>query len=73
MEKDKFLIQLGSRIREIRKQKGMTQEHLSNVSDIEKANLSRIESGSTNPTVLTLHKICNAFGVSVTDLFNRPD
>jgi transcriptional regulator with XRE-family HTH domain len=43
---------------------------LSTVSEIEKANLSRIESGMTNPTVLTLLKICNAFDVKVTDLFN---
>lgn len=71
MEKDKFLIQLGLRIRHIRKQKGMTQQHLSNVSDIEKANLSRIESGITNPTVLTLLKISNAFDVTVIDLFDH--
>lgn len=73
MEKNLFLIQLGSRIRQIRKQKGMTQQHLSTASEIEKANLSRIESGMTNPTVLTLHKICNAFGVTVVDLFDHRD
>lgn len=73
MEKNLFLIQLGTRIRQIRKQKGMTQQHLSSASEIEKANLSRIESGMTNPTVLTLHKICNAFGVTVVDLFNHPE
>jgi len=70
MEKNIFLIQLGSRIRKIRKQKGMTQQHLSTASEIEKANLSRIESGMTNPTVLTLLKICNAFDVKVIDLFS---
>ena len=73
MEKNLFLIQLGSRIRKIRKQKGMTQQHLSSASEIEKANLSRIETGMTNPTVLTLLKICNAFEVKVTDLFNYTD
>ena len=73
MERNIFLIQLGSRIRKIRKQKGMTQQYLSTVSEIEKANLSRIESGMTNPTVLTLLKICNAFEVRVTDLFNPQD
>ena len=73
MERNIFLIQLGTRIRKIRKQKGMTQQHLSNVSEIEKANLSRIETGMTNPTVLTLLKICNAFEVTVTDLFNHTE
>ena len=69
MEKNIFLVRLGSRIRQIRKQKGMTQQQLSEISEIEKANLSRIESGMTNPTILTLHKICSAFGVGVIELF----
>jgi transcriptional regulator with XRE-family HTH domain len=38
--------------------------------EIEKANLSRIESGITNPTVLTLFKMSKAMEVGITDFFN---
>jgi transcriptional regulator with XRE-family HTH domain len=70
MERNKFLISLGSQIRIIRKQKKLTQQSLSAMCEIEKANLSRIESGITNPTVLTLFKMSKAMEVGITDFFN---
>ena len=70
MERNKFLISLGSQIRIIRKQKKLTQQSLSDICEIEKANLSRIESGITNPTVLTLFKMSKALNVGITDFFN---
>jgi len=70
MERNEFLISLGSRIREIRKQKKMTQEQLANVCEFEKANLSRIESGLTNPTILTLLKMSRALEVRLSDFFD---
>jgi transcriptional regulator with XRE-family HTH domain len=69
MERNKFLISLGSQIRFIRKQKKLTQQSLSAMCEIEKANLSRIESGITNPTVLTLFKMSKAMEVGITDFF----
>jgi transcriptional regulator with XRE-family HTH domain len=69
MERDEFLIFLGSRIREIRKQKKITQEKLSDLCEFEKANLSRIETGLTNPTVLTLFKMSKALQVDLTEFF----
>jgi len=70
MERNEFLISLGSRIREIRKQKKITQEHLSNLCEFEKANLSRIESGKTNPTILTLRKMSQALDINLIDFFD---
>ena len=70
MERNVFLISLGTRIRVIRKQRSMTQQHLSNLCEIEKANLSRIESGKTNPTILTLLKLSKSLDTQLTDFFN---
>ncbi len=70
MEKNEFLTSLGLRIREIRKQKKLTQEQLAKICNIEKANLSRIESGITNPTVLTLQKMSKALEVQINTFFN---
>jgi transcriptional regulator with XRE-family HTH domain len=70
MEKNQFLISLGTRIRIIRKEKRMTQQHLSDLCEIEKANLSRIESGKTNPTILTLLKLSRSLDTDLNNFFN---
>jgi transcriptional regulator with XRE-family HTH domain len=63
------LSKLGSRIREIRMAKNMTQNELANQCNFEKANLSRIESGRTNVTLRSLHRICKALEVDIAKLF----
>jgi len=64
-----FLVLLGSRIKRIRAEKNMTQFKLAAMCDFEKASMSRIESGKTNTTVLTLLKISAALDVHVSELF----
>ena len=68
MSEIKFLTTLGARIREVRKEKDITQTRLAEICEIEKANMSRIESGQTNVTVLTLLKISNALNTPIADL-----
>jgi len=65
----KFLIALGRKIKEIRTKKGLSQTFLASKCNFEKASMSRIESGKTNVTVLTLKKICSALDIEVIDLF----
>lgn len=38
--------------------------------NFEKGNLSRIEAGRTNPTLMTLYKISQALEIKVTDLID---
>ena len=64
-----FLITLGKRIKKIRSQKNITQFKLAALCDFEKASMSRIESGKTNTTVLTLRKISQALEVPMSDFF----
>ena len=65
----RFLSRLGARIKEMRSKKGYSQTYLVNHCNFEKASMSRIESGKTNITVLTLKKISKALEVEMTDLF----
>jgi transcriptional regulator with XRE-family HTH domain len=51
---------LGRRINELRESKGITQQDLAAVCNFEKANLSRLEAGRTNPNIVTLYQICQA-------------
>lgn len=59
---------IGNRIRELRESKGISQQNLAAVCNFEKANLSRIEAGRTNPTVSTLYKISQALGITISEL-----
>lgn len=65
----KFLVSLGARIKELRIEKNMTQNELAIQCNFEKASMSRIESGKTNVTVLTLRKISKALEVDVAEFF----
>ena len=63
-----YLIKLGHTIRTTRKSKGLTQQNIAALCDSEKANLSRIESGKTNSTIITLKKIAYVLQIPVADL-----
>lgn len=67
-EDREILKRIGKRIAEIRKEKGMTQQELASICNYEKSNMSRIEAGGTNMTILTLQKIAIALKVDLLDL-----
>ena len=54
---------LGQRLQQQRLQKGLTQPELARRTGIAQANLSNIEKGKRDPSLLTLRKICFALGV----------
>ncbi len=62
-------VQLGMRIRYLRKQKGMSQEDLALESEINKNYLSDLERGVRNPTLQIIEKIATALGVDLSTLF----
>ena len=63
-----FLIGLGKRIVEIRKNKKISQLELAYAIGMEKPNLRQIEKGKRNPTIKTLLLVAEGLGVSVIDL-----
>lgn len=71
MPQTKILIEIGARIKAIRKEKKLTQSDLANLCDFEKATMSRIESGQTNVTIFTLFKISNALNIHISELFKN--
>ena len=64
-----ILIQLGMRIRYLRKQKKMSQLDLSIESDINRNYISDLEKGRRNPTILVLNKIAVALEIDLETLF----
>ena len=59
---------IGIRIRRIRKEKGLTQQKLAELSDQEPSNISHIERGATKLSLPTIVNIANALEVTVDDL-----
>lgn len=62
-----FLRNIGLNIARLRKAKGLSQNDLGAIIDMENTNLSAIENGRQNPTALTLKKIADALGCEVKD------
>lgn len=60
---------LGARIKELRKEKGYTQQQLAELIDIDSKHLSKIEVGSSYPSLYNLEKITKALNIKMQDLF----
>lgn len=63
--------QLGSCIRDLRLQTGLSQVEFGERCGFYQTYLSRIENGKANPTVNALEVIANGLGITVFDLFDR--
>ena len=70
MDKNELLKSVGKRIQELRVSRGLTQVDLVGRidGDIDTTNISRIESGRTNPTIYTLYRIAVALEVKLEEL-----
>ena len=68
MEKEEILMKIGLKIREIRNEKNISLQELSDRLDIEYNNLIRIEKGRTNFTIGTLLKIGKELNKKLIDL-----
>ena len=59
---------ISGRIRELRRERGLTVQELAYRCDMERSNLSRIEAGRANLTLKTLCAICRALGVTLREV-----
>lgn len=61
---------LGSRLRELRKRKGLNQEKLAELISVEPATISNIENGKNYPTMANLENILNVLNYTFLDVFD---
>jgi len=59
---------VGGNCARIRKERGLTQEQLSELCGLSQQYLSDLERGKRNPTIVTLYEIAQALEVSHVDL-----
>lgn len=65
---DELQKQVGARIRELRKAKGLSQEDLAEMIDSSNSYVGHVERGERNVTLHTLDKIAQALKVEVKEL-----
>ncbi|MEW6265134.1 MAG: cupin domain-containing protein [Thermodesulfobacteriota bacterium] len=66
-------MELGSKLKQLRLQLGLTLDDLSSRSNVSKSLLSQVERNISVPTVRTLERIARAMGTSIPVLFNEVD
>ncbi|MCP4597882.1 helix-turn-helix transcriptional regulator [Neptuniibacter sp.] len=68
--RDKQLVAFGQRIRAIRKEKGLSQESLAALADIDRSYMGHIERGEKNITLTKIYQIAKALDVRPSNLFD---
>ena len=59
----------GERVKELRKDKGLSQEQLAEKIKRDPRSVVAIEGGKRNPTLNTIDKLAKALGVEIKELF----
>lgn len=70
MAKKKILIAFGDKVRELRKEKGLSQEELSFKADLHRTYIGMIERAEKNITLVNIEKIAKALDVTLKDLLD---
>lgn len=64
---------LGLRIKELRQEKGISQEKFAELADLDRTYISGIESGKRNVSIDVVSRIARVFGISISELFINID
>ena len=64
-------MEIGSRIKHLRKRKGLTLDELASRSELSKGFLSQLEHDLTSPSIATLDDILEALGSSLSEFFSE--
>jgi len=68
ISKQEVLIKFGIRVREIRKEQGLSQEDLAHKADLHRTYIGMIERAEKNITLINIEKIANALEVNIQEL-----
>jgi transcriptional regulator with XRE-family HTH domain len=63
---------LGARVKALRQERGLLQKQVAEKAGLTASMVSQIESGRLNPTLTTLRKVADAFGISIPELLEPP-
>jgi transcriptional regulator with XRE-family HTH domain len=66
--KEDILIKFGERVRDLRKERGLSQEQFAHVADLHRTYIGMIERAEKNITLLNIQKIAIALKIDVSKL-----
>ncbi|WP_233117870.1 helix-turn-helix domain-containing protein [Aggregatibacter actinomycetemcomitans] len=69
MDKNEYLVCFGKKVKELRKQKGFSQEALALLCDLDRSYIGSVERGERNISLINIYKIANALNISIKELF----
>ncbi|MBA56702.1 MAG: transcriptional regulator [Pseudomonadales bacterium] len=69
--KDPRLVAFGERVRQIRKEKGLSQEAFADLAGIDRSYMGHIERGDQNITLTKIFQIAKALEISIRQLFDE--
>ena len=64
-------IRFGRRLRELRLEKGWSQETLANLAEIDRTYIPGIESGKRNVSLVVIEKLANVFDITISEIFGK--
>lgn len=64
-------MELGTKLRDMRQQKNLTQEELADRCELTKGYISQLENDLTSPSIATLIDLLNALGSNLSDFFHE--
>ncbi len=66
-----ILAEYGKVIRQLRMEKGLSQEALADLCDLHRTYISDIERGRRNVSLENIQKLADALGTTITDIFSK--
>lgn len=71
-EAQQVLKRIGDRLRQLRRERGMSLARVAEAAGLTRSFLSQLELGDTSASVSSLYRICAALGIEITILFEAP-
>ena len=65
---EKEVLQFGKKLREVRLKKNKSQGDIAKILGVHRSYISGLERGVRNPSLLTVHKVAKALGISTNEL-----
>ena len=69
MDVETIMQQVGTKLRDLRKQNGLTQQELADRAELTKGFISQLENGQVTPSLVTLWDLIECLGTTPSDFF----
>jgi transcriptional regulator with XRE-family HTH domain len=63
-------LKIGTRIRQLRNAKGISQEALAHLADLDRTYITSVENGKRNISIVNIEKICKALEIPINKFFS---